>query len=94
MIIVKIIIIDPKHGRKIVEESLRIIKGQLYPMGVQRVDGGISIVSDIKGKKNSGIILYVKKNRMKKEYKLLFTPEYQVNGLYCIFLPDFPYDNF
>ena len=76
------------------EESLRIIKGQLYPLGVHRVDGGISIVSDIKGKKNSGIILYVKKNRMKKEYKILFTPEYQVNGLYCIFLPDFPYDNF
>lgn len=33
------------------EESLRIIKGQLYPLGVHRVDGGISIVSDIKGKR-------------------------------------------
>ena len=76
------------------EESLRIIKGQLYPLGVHRVDGGISIVSDIKGKRNSGIILYIKKNRMKKEYRILFTPEYQVNGLYCIFLPDFPYNNF
>ena len=76
------------------EYRLQIIKGELYPLGVHRVAAGLSIVSEPVGKEHGGIILYVDADGRKKEYKIDFKPEYLVNGLYCILLPDFPYTDF
>ena len=76
------------------EYRLQIIKGELYPLGIHRVAAGLSIVSEPVGKEHGGIVLYVDADGRKKEYKIDFKPEYLVNGLYCILLPDFPYTDF
>lgn len=66
-------------------------KGRLYQIGVHRVQDGLSIVSDIKGKKKSGILIYPEGE---KEVKIPFLEEYLIGDLYCLFLPGFPYNNF
>lgn len=72
------------------DRKLDVIKGQLTKLGVHKVDGGLSIVSDISGKNSCGIILYVDG----ATHKIPFVKAYLINGLYCLYIKDFDYDQF
>lgn len=71
--------------------KFKIKKGHLYQIGVHRVQDGLSIVSDIKGKKKSGIIIYPEGE---KEVRIPFSEDYMIGDLYCLILSEFPYKNF
>lgn len=76
--------------------KLQITKGKLHEIGVHKLMNGLSIVSDIKCRNTCGILIYVSENasKRKKEYKIPFVSDYLIGGLYCVFLPDFPFDSF
>lgn len=74
-----------------IKDELKIEKGRLYPLGVYRIHTGLSIVSDVIGKNNSGIILYPPDA---KEIKIPFTEEYRMGDLYALYIPHFPYQTF
>lgn len=73
------------------EFEYQIKKGHLYQIGVYRVQNGLSIVSDIKGRKKSGIIIYPEGE---KEFRIPFLEKYRIGDLYCLFIPEFPYKSF
>lgn len=82
------------------DKKLTVQKGHLRELGIHRMGDGILIVSDIRGRKNCGIYLYPeekdeqKSQNKTKEYKIPFTDDYLIGGLYCVFLPDFSYKSF
>lgn len=71
--------------------KLKINRGRLSQMGVHMMQDGLSIVSDIQGKKQCGIIIYPKTG---KELKIPFSRQYLIGGLYCLLVKDFPYQEF
>lgn len=71
--------------------KFQVKKGHLYQIGVHRIQDGLSIVSDIKGKRKSGIIIYPEGE---KEVRIPFSEEYMIGDLYCLILPEFPYKRF
>lgn len=73
------------------EYKLKIYRGRLHQMGVHRMQDGLSIVSDIQGRKQCGIIIYPKEG---KELKIPFLEQYLIGGLYCLLLKNFPYQEF
>lgn len=73
------------------KDKLKVCKGRLYPMGLHKVHNGLSIVSDIVGKNNSGIVIYPKGNH---EIKIPFEKEYLIGGLFCLIIEQFPYKEF
>lgn len=77
---------DSRTGNK-----LMIKKGRLYPLGLYKMQNGLSIVSDIIGKNNSGIIIYPEG---KKEIRIPFCEEYRRGSLYCLEIENFPYESF
>lgn len=73
------------------ENKLIVKKGRLYPMGLHKMQKGLSIVSDIIGKRSSGIVIYPKGG---KGIRIPFRQEYRIGDLYCLLIEDFPYDEF
>ena len=74
-----------------IKNNLQIKKGRLYPMGINKVQNGLSIVSDIKGREECGVILYLPNG---KEITIPFKKEFLVGGIYCLFVEGFSYDTF
>lgn len=73
------------------EDKLIVRKGRLYPLGLHKIQNGLSIVCDMIGKKNSGIMIYPDEG---KEIRIPFKEEYRVGDLYCLQLVNFPYESF
>jgi glycogen operon protein len=71
--------------------KLQIEKGRLYPMGLHKVQNGLSIVSDLIGKNESGIVIYPEKA---PEIRIPFQEEYRIGDLYCLYIPEFPFSEF
>lgn len=90
------------YRRLIVAYTLHIEKGFLGRLGVHKLHNGLSIVCEKISDKECGIIIYVNDHadelsngkQRKKEYKIAFKSNYLINGLYCVFLPDFPFAEF
>ncbi len=78
-------------SNSMMKDKVKVCKGRLYPMGLHKVQDGLSIVSDIVGKNNSGIVIYP---LGKKEIKIPFEKEYLIGGLFCLHIKDFPYKEF
>lgn len=73
------------------ENKLVVKKGRLYPLGLHKMQNGLSIVSDIIGKNNSGIMIYPKGE---KGIRIPFSEEYRIGDLYCLEVENFPYEEF
>lgn len=72
-------------------DKIKVSKGRLHHMGLHRVQNGLSIVSDIAGRHNSGIIIYP---QGEKGIRIPFEKQFRIGDLFCLFLEDFPYQNF
>ena len=75
-------------SRKI--KDLQIKKGHLYHMGVHMLQNGLSVVSDVEGEKEQGIILFLKHERV----KIPFLPEDKTGALYCIMVENIREESF
>ena len=73
------------------KEQFIVKKGRLYPLGLHKMQNGLSIVSDIIGRENSGIMIWPEGDR---QIRLPFTDQYRIGDLYCLLLQDFPYSSF
>lgn len=73
------------------KEQFIVKKGRLYPLGLHKMQNGLSIVSDIIGRENSGIMIWPEGDR---QIRLPFTDQYRIGALYCLLLQDFPYSSF
>ncbi|MBP3458119.1 MAG: hypothetical protein J6K58_02805 [Lachnospiraceae bacterium] len=71
--------------------KFQVNKGRLYQMGLHKVQNGLSIVSDIIGKNNSGIVICPEGE---KEIRIPFEKQYRIGDLYCLYLPEFPFSHF
>ena len=72
-------------------DKIKASKGRLYHMGLHKVQNGLSIVSDITGKRNSGIIIYPQGG---KGIKIPFEKRFRRGDLFCLMLEDFPFSDF
>lgn len=72
-------------------DKIKVRKGRLYRMGLHRVQNGLSVVSDIVGKHNSGIIIYP---QGEKGIRIPFEKRFRIGELFCLFLEDFPFSDF
>lgn len=66
-------------------------KGRLYPLGLHKIQNDLSIVSDVIGKNNSGIVIYP---QGEKGIRVPFLEEYRIGDLYCLEIEGFPYESF
>lgn len=70
---------------------MEIRKGKVGPLGVGIQGDCLSIVTDLCGTSQTGIVIAV---RGQKDIRIDFADTYRIGSLYCLEIRDFPYDTF